>query len=454
MRRLVACVLLVVLSASFVGCWDRVELEDIAFVQAIGFDEGPPGYLLVTLEVGVTGSFSGASDTGGTPDMRQITASVVARTALEAISLASLNLGRTLSLQHTALYLFGEELAKRDIRFLGQAIDRFQEVRNTAFVAVARGRAEDILRITVSPVEISPGRFIPTLMQQNARSGLFEAAAAAEFFTNLSLEGENPSCTIIAPIRHFAEEPSSGSESSGGTEQPGQMPPTPEFGERMESQQIPPAIQGTEGNVTDLFSGQIPRIGGGPVEVLGTAVFRGGKMVGEMSGEESRSMLMAKGGFESGPFAIPDPEVPENPAYFLGAQISKAKRGVKVKRDDDRIRVNLDLTFDMTYLSIKSQTDYTEPDKIELVENAFERHIKKEIDAAIQRAQTEFRSDVFGFGRIAQSTFWTWPEWEAFAWQSRFPDAEVVTTVSVRLRHPGREFGPFRVPLSERMQND
>lgn len=53
----------------------------------------------------------------------------------------------------------------------------------------------------------------------------------------------------------------------------------------------------------DYTAGEVPpRKGENKTEFLGTAIFRGDKMVAELTGEETRYMLMARGEFERGFF--------------------------------------------------------------------------------------------------------------------------------------------------------
>lgn len=115
-------VLLIVLifGTSATGCWDRIELEDVAWVQAMGFDPGVDGYLATTFQIGIPHSLRSATvsggGAGGAPEY--LTVTIHSRTALEALDLVSLNLGRRVSLVHTQLFLFGEELARSGLRGL------------------------------------------------------------------------------------------------------------------------------------------------------------------------------------------------------------------------------------------------------------------------------------------------------------------------------------------------
>jgi spore germination protein KC len=438
--------LAVVVMVSCQGCWDHVELEDIAWVQAIGFDEAAGGYICVTLEMGIPRSLRGAATPGGAvpgAGPHYLTMTVYSRTVLEALDLVGVNLGRRVRLEHCLAYVFGEGLAKSGIRELVGVLDRHREVRETAFAFVARGRAEDILRVTTSPLEASPSRFLATIVQQHRHTGLFEAMQFGRFVWAMQSNAVTPTCPLIALSRGFTQ-----GEAPGGAG--GGYPSTPRVGERIAPPEVPPGLGGSEGGPTWLEAGQMPHIGGGPVEVLGTAVFSGGGLVGTLGAEETRAMLMLKNDFERGAFGIPDPQRPDDPGYCLEFDVRGGRTRVEARRDGDKVKIVASVSLSVSYTGMKTQTDYSDPRNSPLAERAAEDYVKKVLDRVISRCKDEMKVDPFHFGDRVKRTFWTWPEWDSFAWQTKFPQAEVSTEVKVKIMRYGLDLGPPHVPSSEK----
>lgn len=431
--------LLVILIATCCsGCWDRVELEDIAWVQAIGFDEGPGGYLSTTLEIVIPhrlGAGGAGRDGGRGPGF--LTMTVVSRTAYDAIDLAAVTLGRTLSLQHTQLFLFGEGLARSDIRGLVSALDQSREVRRSSIIAVARGRAEDVLRVMMSPLEMSPSRFIQTVIQQHPRTGLFEARRLSTFISALETGSVSPSCPIVAISRGIGA-------GKGGEE----LSRTPQPGERIQKPEFPPGFESPGWTATQLQAGQIPQIGGGPVGVMGTAVFSGGRMVGDLNGDETACMLAVRGDFERGGLSIEDPMEPGKPEYSMSYEVRGGKSRVKATRSGDSVQIDVEISLEIDYVSSRTQTDYTDPRNARMAEQAVGAYVKRILDTAISRTQ-EMKADVFGFGDKVRRTFATWPEFDRFAWISKYPRAVVKTAVNVKMTRYGLSFAPPRIPPGE-----
>ncbi len=454
MRRILLATTALIMALTLVSCYDRIELEDVAWVQAAGFDKAPDGGILLTLQVGIPGHLRVPGTAAAGQGAHYATTSILSKTAFEAIDLASLNLGRTLSLIHTQLVLFGEDLAKSDLRSVVQAMDRFREIRGTVLVAVAKGKAADILRVNNSPLEVSPSRFIQTITQQHKSTGLFEATFFTVGFVNLfESSARSPSCPVLTLASDYEPPKKEDKGSDGGRTDPAQeYASTPRVGQDINPETIPPNILGPQSSPLDVLGDQMSKLGGGPVVMMGTAVFRGGKLVGYLTGEETRAMLMVTNDFERGAYVIPDPEVPHKPEYSLGADVKGSGTKIKVKRTGEKIQIDITVDLDVTYLSPKTQTDYSDPRMTPLAKRAIEDYIKKTIDRTIAKTQA-MGSDPFGLGKKVKRTFLTWPEFRDFNWLDKFPHATINTKVNVRVKRYGLDLGPLQVPLYETVRS-
>ncbi len=431
------------------GCWDRVELEDLGWVQTIGFDIDSQGMLVTSFQIAIphrTESGAGAS----TQEATYLSLSIAAPTGLEAIDLASVTLGRKLSLQHAQLVVFGEECARTDVRPLAGTMDRFRGTRGTTFVAVCPGRAADLIKVTMSPLETNPSKFILGLMQQHSITGLFKAVQLEDFWQRLVSEDTQPICPLIA-INHQVMGsspegggPGGGAGSSGGSGgSDAQTRATPPVGTQCPSSPNP------GGATTDLEAGQTPRLGGGPVEMLGSAVFKGGTMIGTITGDETRAVLILTGDFERGAFSIPDPQFPDDPAAAWSVDLRNSREKVRVRRDGDSVTLDIKVEMDVEYLATKTLTDYTDPRNSPIAERAIADYVKQLVDRTIARSQREFGADFIGFGLAVRKTFLTYPDWDAFLWQLKYPQARITTQVTVNLVRYGESLGPLIVPPSE-----
>lgn len=186
----------------------------------------------------------------------------------------------------------------------------------------------------------------------------------------------------------------------------------------------------------DYYAGQLVRVGGSKIEFLGSALFNGDKMVGELNGDETRVVMMSKGKFTRGFYAIPDPQKPDS-AITLEVRQEK-KPEINVRFEGDRPILDLKIELEGDIVAIQSTVNYESTKLKPLVEQQFKEFIKGQIDRTIKKCQ-ELKTDVFGygFGLSVAKKFATIQEWEAYNWKGRFPNAEINTDVEFNIRRTG-----------------
>ncbi len=465
MKKTILAVILcaVILSLALTSCYDHMELEDIAWVQAVGFDAAPEG-IMVTVQLGIQENLNIPGSQGNQGQgAHYITMSLSSKTAFEAFDMAALSVGRTLSFVHTQLVLFGEEFAKSDLRTLVQAMDHFREFRGTMLVAVAKGTAADILRVNNSPLEVSPSRFIQTLIEQHKHTGLFKATVFTVGFVNLlESPSQSPVCPVLSLAQDYEVPEESGGGGGGGSEGGGgggggdartdpaqKYTSTPKVGQELKPKE-PSQETALPESPLDILGDQLPKLGGGPIVMMGTAAFQRGALAGYLTGEETRAMLMLTNDFDRGAFVIPDPEAPHLPQYSVSAGMLSRGTKIKVTRNGDTVQIDAKIDLVVSHLAMRTQTDYTDPRKTPVVKQALEDYVKRIADRTVAKAQA-MESDIFGFGKKVKRTFLTWPEFRDFDWLGKFPQTTVNVTVSVDVKRYGLALGPLQVPPRETM---
>ncbi|MFF2482977.1 Ger(x)C family spore germination protein [Paenibacillus sp. NPDC058071] len=151
--RIWACVALLLSSALLLsGCWDRREINDVAFVLGSGIDLTDDGKYLVSVLIPLPGNIGGAvSLGGGGGGQKPFTIKIEEGESIkEAIDIMQNSLPRTLFFGHRRILVIGEKLARTvGASPIIDAVTRLPENRLTAFVAVAKGSALDILNADV-----------------------------------------------------------------------------------------------------------------------------------------------------------------------------------------------------------------------------------------------------------------------------------------------------------------
>lgn len=149
MAKQCTCALLVWLSISMLltGCWDRTEINDVAFVLASAIDLDKEGIRMSVL-IPLPGNMGAGSGGGGGTEggSKSFTIKTETGTSVrEANDKLQRRLPRRLFYGHRRVILIGESLAKQNVSLMLDSVTRMPENRLTALVAVAKGTALDVL---------------------------------------------------------------------------------------------------------------------------------------------------------------------------------------------------------------------------------------------------------------------------------------------------------------------
>ncbi|MEW8977107.1 MAG: Ger(x)C family spore germination protein [Symbiobacterium sp.] len=406
MRRRPLLGALLLLLPLLTGCWNKMELEEGAYVLAVGIDEGKGSPYAVTVVIAKPSALAGEKNGGGDEPP-------VLTTTAEAPSLASARavlhgyVGRQVLFHHTMVFFVHEELARtKGLPFLDELL-RFRQIRETAFLVVTREPAADFLRALKPELEKDPVRFIAQLTYHYRTSGTLPAASQIRAVASLLNVG------YAQPVTYYAALVDEGSPAKKGS-------PDPRVG---------------------YAAGELPRQGGIPVEMIGAAAFRQSRMVGVLTAEETRALLMLQNRFQSAYAAFRDPR---QPGQYVTLHLRRGRpTRIVLERLGERPAIRAEVILEAEVVAMPSGVDYSEPGAQEELERAVAGQLEETLQALIRKTQ-EWRVDVVGFGRYAIARFPTVQAWESYSWPERYPEAEVHTSVRVSLRRYGLTLSPTR----------
>lgn len=133
------------------GCWDRQEVNDLAFVTATGFDKQAENSFLVSVQAPLPSAMGGPGGGGGGTSGNKpfYVDSELGRNVREANDKLQKRMSRELFFAHRRVVIFGEKLASEGMERSLDLILEHPESRLSTFLLVAKGDALDIL--TSSP---------------------------------------------------------------------------------------------------------------------------------------------------------------------------------------------------------------------------------------------------------------------------------------------------------------
>jgi spore germination protein KC len=398
-------VLLCLVAFLCAGCWDRTELEDQAFIIFMGIDREETGALLVTAEVTqVQGVVHGQARFAA----KILTAR--ARTITEAIHILNAGMSRGLTLKHLRGVLIGESLSRKGVEPVLMELLRNPITRGSVWLAQARGRAFDIVMKFTPVSEFNPGQATEGLILQTKRYHLAPPGRMQNFLNRLASAGGDP----YLP----AEGVNPGATGEGKGEEPKKGP---------EKSALP---------------GELPRGGGNPMELVGTAVFVRDRLVGFLTVDETQMLLALRGEMGKAYVTFPDPTAPNQVVTMRFHLENKPKRRAFFQGKDPVVQVHL--LFEGEVLAAPSGQDYVPAPARAKLEAAAAAHATKTIRELLTKLN-KWGADPAGFGYLFRGRFATYKDWEAYNWRAHVRDLKVEASARMRIRRYGIYTGPDRV---------
>lgn len=402
-RRLPALIMLLLLPA-LTGCWDRRELEEYAFVLAIGVDRGEVSPYSVTFMIARPEKMAGGEKGGGGEEKPYLLTTVDAPTVPAAINMVNSTMNRRVSLLHTKTLLMGESLARESGMQTMDEFARYREARRSIAYIVTKGKASDFLNEMDPKIEKDPHKFLAELGATGLYTGMLPLRSQISTFVAQAHTG------YVSPVTYYAAL----KEEDGGER----------TGEKKDS---------------GFVAGELPTKGGPNLEMIGGAAFRREQMAGVLNGEEVRMILMLQDQFRRGYFSIRDPLAPDQ---FLSLDLERSRPTViLVERLGERPRIRARVRLEGEVMAIQSKIDYTDPARQPELERALQSELTRMMRDTIAKTQ-RWDSDVAGFGRAVVRHFPTIDAWEEYDWPGRYSDAEVIPEVEVTLRRFGLQLSP------------
>ena len=420
MRIKISIIIIIAIMTGFLsGCYDRREVDDLAYAVAIGLDKGKTNILRLTLQLAVPlviagggggnkGSTGGGGGGGAEGEQKTDTIVVETPSLLAGVNMINNFLSKQVNLSHAQVIVISEELAREGQldRYL-HAIVRSREIRPNMYVAVSRGTAESYIRSIKPILDANPSKYYNEIFSTNY-TGFITNTQFFTFYNNTEALDIQPVATLVSENRFKSD---NDFDRTGST-----------YAEKGRNQPF-------EG---DYKAGDIPKSGDVKGEAMGMAVFKGDRMVGELDGENSTYWLMVIGRYNYSFFTFPDPKVGDR---FVVINLKQSRNPIrKVDLSGGKPVISLTVILEGDIASIQSSENYESDTKT--LETAVAEFLKNGVLRFLNQTK-EFGSDICGFGREAKMKFLTWKEWIGYKWLDRYRDATFNVNVDFKIRRPG-----------------
>jgi spore germination protein KC len=167
--------------------------------------------------------------------------------------------------------------------------------------------------------------------------------------------------------------------------------------------------------------------------IMGTAIFKKDKLVGFLNGEETKDLIFIKNEVKGG--LLIEGTQGNDVTTPVSLEIFKSKTKVTPVVDDKEIRINLSIYTAVAIDEIDGPENFIDDEGRKKLEQSAEKVLKERIEALIEKIQSEYDVDIFGFGaKLREDKIKVWNRVSS-DWEETFKNLEVNVITKVHIQN-------------------
>ncbi|MCB8816798.1 Ger(x)C family spore germination protein [Desulfosporosinus shakirovi] len=369
------------------GCWGKKEVEDLAPLLGVGFDQGEqPGTFLVTEQFARP-----KKDSSSGAEIEDRTFSVEASSVREAFEKFSEVAYRTPFMGSLKVIIIGEDFAKSgDFNNILDFFQRYAEFRRSMYLVLAKGKAQDILNLKLRS-GLLPAMAIKSNIEGGDEISVFPTVRLGHYLTILGTKSTAPIFPVVESVksREGVEYKEDGKDEAG------------------------------------------------EIRIHGAGVMHGDYLADYLTDEEAKGYMWLENDVIHR--LINTVDLNENSVKF-GGQVLKANTKYRVKVNNDKMEIQYQIKTSIAIDEILGpQKQLSGLEWVELVKQAekdFAKVIEKECESSIKK-ERELGLDFLGIGRHIEqknSAYWKTIKDQ---WEAEIADFPISLEVKVTIHHSG-----------------
>ena len=373
-------------------------IDELAYVVAIGFDVGQNNNLKISFQINMPSSAKEQSSNSESSESSSSVINTVECNSFDVgVSLLNSYLSKKVNMTHCKYLIFSEELASKGIGNYIYSLKNNVEVRPTCNILISKCDANYFLENSKSVIDEVAAKYFSLETSSEKNTSYTEAITLKDFFCDLSDTFGSP-YAILGSVNGLD------SNNVGGTNS---------------------SLDDKEYTAKESDKGNQKNI-----ENLGLAVFKGDKLIGELSGLETITHLILSNRFQNATVNIPSPF---NDSDYISLYIYRAnsKNSVKILNGSPYIKCNVNL--EMKLLTSSQNANYMTDENKKLIEDYTNSYFLAHINNYLYKTSKEFQADVCKFGKYAVRHFITLNSWNNYDWPNKYQDSFFKTSINSNL---------------------
>lgn len=391
--------LLITISMTLSGCYDAKGIESYAYAIALGIDYINDDEIELTLQFAKPTSSSdekssNKSETSQTKDTG--ISSVKCHSIDSGLAIINTHISKKINLSHCQEIIFSEKLAENGISNHLDTLINNIEIRTDCNILVCKETAKNYISNVKPSLETLTARYYEYSLNSNKYTGYTVNTNIAEFYSSIKDTYSEAYCSL------------------GGV-----------------NQEINNTEKETKVNGNYLAS-QTPIEDEDKTEILGIAVFKKDKLVGELTGFDSICHLLINNKLNECTLSIPNPK--ENGKYIdLKATIDKKTKCKIIKNDNNPI-IEINTNLIGYGLTLNNSINYSSKEDLKILKDTAQEYLKNQIYNYLYKTTKKYNSDISGFGKYAVPKYLTLQEWEKVNWLENYKNVEFKVNVNINIK--------------------
>lgn len=397
LKKIIALILISIFSLfTLTGCkYEDNSIENLAYVIALGIDKGEENLLKLSFQFATPSSDSGSSGSSGS----DITTTTVECSSISSgFNLMNSYISKKLNLSHCKVIIFSEELAAIGITEEVQTLINKIQIRPDSSIIISKCSASDFIENAKPNLMTLIARYYEIVVTSGKYTGYYYNSTLENFYSSLE-ESLVEATAMLGGINveqlHYIDK---------------------------------------DINYIDIDSSYIAGTSlvedENLIQLMGTAVFKDGKLVGELNGQETISHLIVTNKLDQCIINIPDPFSSDN---LISVSISLNNTNNKVEFVNNAPYIMVDTSIEAYILTYSDSSNYGTEEALGIIEKYINSYLATHISSYLYKTAKELNSDIAGFGKKVISKYTNINKWNESNWSNNYKNAFFHVNVSTDL---------------------
>lgn len=345
--------------------------------------------LKLSLQIAVlSGNEQSSGSSGGSSSDASTVITIDCSSIDSGISLINSYISKEINLSHCKAIIMSEEFAYNGVSDVIYTLVTNVQVRPDCNIIISKCNASDYLEQASPIFESNPANYYELILNSSEYTGFVSDIYLYDFYSSI-LSTSSEACAILGGIN---------------------------INETQE--QNTSTTQSLDGNYTP---GQTPITSKNKVETIGSAVFYGDKLIGELNNIETLCLLIITNKLETATVTLPNP-------FNFNNNISV---NIKLNKDTKNIVsfinnfpfIECDVYIIGNVLSMDPSIELNNSEYIETMNSYIATYLEKILNSFLYKTAKDFKSDIVGFGKYVLPQYLTWEDWIDSDWLNNYENS-------------------------------